>query len=1470
MTYSTESDYLYVSPGTSSVKILSYFSGSEMVKCEYRMVRQYTTYDSDGKPHTWEDWKTGTAYYYIICNGNDPGPGPNPDPDPDPGTLTAYTVEGIKMVFSLNDDGSAYTGVGYGGTAVATSTVGTITIPDQVQGHTVGSIGAFSFYQCSRLSKVIIPSSIKSINQSAFAESGIENLVFPNSITYINSYAFKDCNNLKVLELPSSLTTLYSNAINSCPNLTEVTLPSSLKTIGQLVIWNCPALKKITCLRSTPLSLSNDPFGFSIYDQATLYVPKGSVNLYREANYWNQFDRIREIGDEGNDPKLMLSASPSGGEVSKGTTAFLTAKADGTTVSGCDIYYTTNGTTPSRNNGTKYSSGITINNDCTLKAIAYKSGYEDSDVLAATYTIKENQKPKLVLTASPSGGQVSAGTTVTLTVKADGSTVYGCDIYYTTNGSTPSKSNGTKYSSGITINSACTLKAIAYKSGYEDSNVLTETYTMIPTPTPRLVLSASPSGGKVEAWTKVTLTTKANGSTVTGCDIYYTTDGSTPTKNSSKYTSSGINIYGAIILKAIAYKTGYETSEVLTTTYATELYLKATPSGGSVEKGTKVQITSRDADGNDLPADIYYTLNGSTPTKNSTKYTPSGVAINANCTLKAVAYNYDITSSSVLTATYTVITEPVKMVSVATGMYHSLFLQADGSMWTCGGNDQGQLGDGTMTDKHSPLKVMDGVASIAAGEQSSFIVKKDGSLWACGCNGGAYGNGTTTRSLTYVKIMDDVANVSSSVDHTLIVKIDGSLWSCGKNDDGQLGDGTTTTRLTPVKIMDGVKSASAGKYNHSLIVKNDGSLWACGNNTFGQLGDGTTTRRLTPVKIMDEVSMVSAGADYSLFLKSDGSLWGCGTTTPWELSWSGKTSSPVKILDGVQAVSAGEEHILAIKNDNSLWTCGLNREGELGDGTTDAKTFGKVATSVACVSGGGGEGLFAYSLFVKTDGSVWACGGNEYGQLGDGTTTDRYSPVQITFVNSEPRSKLTISASPSGGQVSYGTKVTLTAKADGSTVSGCDIYYTLNGTTPTKSSTKYTSSGITINSDCTLKAIAYKSGYEDSDMLTVTYTVKKKLELSASPSGGEVLKGNTVILTVMANGSSVSGSDIYYTLNGTMPTKSSTKYMSSGITINGNCTLKAIAYKDGYETSDVLTVTYTVKKKLELSASPSGGEVEKGTIVTLTVKNDGNTVSDCDIYYSLNGAIPTKSSTKYEASGITMNNDCTLKAIAYKEGYEDSDVLTANYTAVYVPVTLSIMTSSAGYATFFDSQSAYTLTNGLSAQVVTGASNAKLTYKTIADGSVSGVVPKGTAVMLVSDTKQAGTYTLTSSESTATYTGTNLLRGSDEATMTTGDGYHYKLSYGHSGTGWSDVFGWYWGENDGAPFQIEGHKAWMVVPKTNGTRAMGYSIDGDALYLDDNNHEQITNNRYYDLQGRLVSQPMKKGVYIKDGKKVVK
>ena len=139
--------------------------------------------------------------------------------------------------------------------------------------------------------------------------------------------------------------------------------------------------------------------------------------------------------------------------------------------------------------------------------------------------------------------------------------------------------------------------------------------------------------------------------------------------------------------------------------------------------------------------------------------------------------------------------------------------------------------------------------------------------------------------------------------------------------------------------------------------------------------------------------------------------------------------------------------------------------------------------------------------------------------------------------------------------------------------------------------------------------------------------------------------------------------------------------------------------------------------------------------------------------------------------------------------------------------------------------------------------------------------------MLINNSRRAGTYTLTASDSKEAYNGTNLLKGSDVPTTTAGNGYHYKLSYGPNGTRWNDVFGWYWGATDGGSFQIEGHKAWLVVPKSAATR--GYTIEGDATGIEEYIQSENENVVYYDMQGRRLDKPLTSGIYIVNGKKVV-
>ena len=249
-----------------------------------------------------------------------------------------------------------------------------------------------------------------------------------------------------------------------------------------------------------------------------------------------------------------------------------------------------------------------------------------------------------------------------------------------------------------------------------------------------------------------------------------------------------------------------------------------------------------------------------------------------------------------------------------------------------------------------------------------------------------------------------------------------------------------------------------------------------------------------------------------------------------------------------------------------------------------------------------------------------------------------------------------------------------------------------------------------------------------------------------------------------------------------------------------------------------------------------------------------------------------------DAATVEANGQQTMSAnltgLEYGSTYHYAAFATTSKGETFYGEEQMFTTPLAGakYATFYDSQTAYILPTGLSASVVIGVSNGKLTYETIAEGGKSNrVLPKGVAVMLTSAKDQPSSYTLTPTESDATYTGTNLLRGSDVATTTTGDGscWFYKLSYGASDTEWSGVFGWYWGASNGGAFKIEGHKAWLAVPKSAGSPTRAFGMDGEMMdRVEVETSVEKEDGMYYDLSGRPVRKPLSKGVYIYQGRKV--
>lgn len=240
--------------------------------------------------------------------------------------------------------------------------------------------------------------------------------------------------------------------------------------------------------------------------------------------------------------------------------------------------------------------------------------------------------------------------------------------------------------------------------------------------------------------------------------------------------------------------------------------------------------------------------------------------------------------------------------------------------------------------------------------------------------------------------------------------------SFGSDSNGQLGNGAPnadSNAPVAVSTVTDFVAIAAGKY-HTIGVKSDGTVQGWGFNGTGQLGNGSTASSSAPVaaSALTGVIAVAAGETHSLALKNDGTVWAWGGNASGQLG-DGSTSQrntavQVKkdantVLSNAVQVAAGGSHSLALLSDGTVWAWGKNNRGQLGNGTNNQSNYAvqvavnanTMVSGIVSVAGG-----FEHSVAVKSDGTVWAWGANGFKQLGDGTITDRKNAIKVPGVAS--------------------------------------------------------------------------------------------------------------------------------------------------------------------------------------------------------------------------------------------------------------------------------------------------------------------------------------------------------------------------------------------------------------------------------------------------------------------------------------
>jgi alpha-tubulin suppressor-like RCC1 family protein len=349
------------------------------------------------------------------------------------------------------------------------------------------------------------------------------------------------------------------------------------------------------------------------------------------------------------------------------------------------------------------------------------------------------------------------------------------------------------------------------------------------------------------------------------------------------------------------------------------------------------------------------------------------------------------------------------ILTLSTGGSHSCVLRKNGGVTCWGRNDDGQLGDGTLTPRSLGVSVTDlpDAIALAAGERHTCAVRKGNTVVCWGADDtGQLGDGGGADRLTPIPVagVTGATAVAAGSGFSCALLTGGTAVCWGDDSDGEIGNGaiaTTPLPPTPVQGLAGAQALSA-HWQHACAIAADGTLSCWGNNASGQIGDGTLAVRPLPTAVpgLSDVSMVATGLSHTCAVTGTGLYcWGSNSLGQLGSDTGADPTTPVtqpalvpNVTDFV-TVAAGAQHTCAIRAGGEVRCWGQNSTGQLGEGSMSSLPAPEPVTGL-----GNGKLVAAgatFSCAETDDGAVFCWGDDHYGQLGMGNDVIEPRPVTV-------------------------------------------------------------------------------------------------------------------------------------------------------------------------------------------------------------------------------------------------------------------------------------------------------------------------------------------------------------------------------------------------------------------------------------------------------------------------------------------